>query len=148
MLHYEMLNPSTTIGLVHKQQIVDFLYENLDEHQDNKMNISKAIDHAVGGMVNNGGFVVTAKDAGDIIGAAVLCKTGMEGFMPQNVLTYLAVRNDFRRQEIGTKLMKKVLMFARGEISVQLKAYDQKQTVEFFKKFGFNEKALQLNLYN
>lgn len=144
MIEYNILTPAETVGLIHREEIADFLYEHLDEFGDEKADILKAIDYALNSGVTPGGFVVTARDAGKIIGAVVMNRTGMQGYIPDNILVYIAMDCDYRGQGIGKELMKKAIDKADGDIALHVEPENPAKFL--YEKLGFTNKYLEMRL--
>src|SRR5690606_40835310 len=88
-----------------KKEIADFLFAHLDEYGDPYEDIMKCLDYALDMAIDKGGFVVLAREEGKIVGAVVMNKTGMSGYIPENILVYIAVDNRQRGKGLGKKLM-------------------------------------------
>ena len=73
MIEYNILSPAETVGLIQREEVADFLFVHLDEYGDKKQDILKAIDYALNTGVTPGGFIVTARQEGNIllVGGAV-----------------------------------------------------------------------------
>lgn len=127
-----------------KQKIVGFLYEHLDEFGDSKDAIGKAIDYA---MLTNplaGGFILIAEEKGQILGAVVINHTGMKGYIPENILVYIAVHKEHRGEGLGKKLMNETLLFAKGDIALHVEPNNPAKFL--YEKIGFDNKYLEMRL--
>lgn len=144
MVEYNILTPAQTVGLVHKEEIANFLFEHLDEYGDKKADILKAIDYALNFGVTPGGFVVTARLKGKIIGAVVMNRTGMSGYIPENILVYIAMDSAYRGQGIGKELMKKAIDHADGDIALHVEPENPAKFL--YEKLGFTNKYLEMRL--
>lgn len=144
MIKYEILTPAETIGLVQKDEVAEFLFRHLDEFGDKKEDIKKAIDYALDSGVTPGGFVVTARDNGKVIGAVVMNRTGMAGYIPENILVYIAMHGDYRGQGIGKELMKKAIDKADGNIALHVEPHNPAKIL--YEKLGFTNKYLEMRL--
>lgn len=144
MIEYNILTPAETVGLIHREEIADFLYEHLDEFGDEKADILKAIDYALNSGVTPGGFVVTARDEGKIIGAVVMNRTGMQGYIPDNILVYIAMDCNYRGKGIGKELMKKAIDKADGDIALHVEPENPAKFL--YEKLGFTNKYLEMRL--
>lgn len=144
MIEYNVLTPAETVGLIHREEITDFLYEHLDEFGDNKADIAKAIDYALDSGVTPGGFVVTARLNGKVIGAVVMNRTGMQGYIPENILVYIAINCDYRGKGIGKELMKKAIEKADGDIALHVEPNNPAKFL--YEKLGFTNKYLEMRL--
>jgi len=144
MIQYEILTPAETIGLVQRDEIAEFLFNHLDEFGDVKADIKKAIDYALDSGVTPGGFVVTARDNGSVIGAVVMNRTGMAGYIPENILVYIAMHGDYRGKGIGKELMKRAIDKADGNIALHVEPHNPAKFL--YEKLGFTNKYLEMRL--
>jgi len=115
--YYSSLEILTTLE---KQKIVKFLYDHLDQFGDAEKDIGNAIEYAMSSYPLAGGFILTAEENSSILGAVVMNKTGMKGYIPENVLVYIAVHRDHRGKGLGKKLMKEALRYAKGDIALHV----------------------------
>jgi GNAT superfamily N-acetyltransferase len=139
--NYTSLEVLTTLE---KQRIVDFLFDHLDEYGDPKNDIGNAIDYAMSSYPLAGGFILTAEEDEEIKGAVVMNKTGMKGYIPENILVYIAVHRDQRGKGLGKKLMKKSMIFAKGDIALHVE--DNNPAKYLYEKTGFENKYLEMRL--
>ncbi|WP_016778872.1 GNAT family N-acetyltransferase [Anaerophaga thermohalophila] len=125
-----------------KQEIVDFLFTHLDRFGDPKEDITKAIDYSLKISESFGGFVLQMKDADRTIGAVVINKTGMDGYIPGNILVYIAIHRDYRGKGLGKELMKKALSEASGDVALHVEPDNPAK--KLYEKFGFTNKYLEM----
>lgn len=146
-INYELLTPGVTVGVNQRLLIAGFLHNHLDQFGDAKEDILKAIDYALDDTVRPGGFVLTANDPvkNEIIGAVVVNRTGMEGYIPENILVYIATHKDYRGQGIGKKLMGKAIEVADGSIALHVEP--ENPALHLYKKLGFTSKYLEMRLH-
>jgi ribosomal protein S18 acetylase RimI-like enzyme len=125
------------------QHIVDFLARHLDQFGDDPEDIRKAIEYSLSPSDSGkGGFVMTARDNDRLVGAVVVNETGMEGYIPENILVYIAVHQDSRGKGLGKMLMEKALHTACG--SVALHVEPDNPAVGLYRKLGFTNKYLEM----
>jgi len=139
--NYTSLEVLTTLE---KQRIVDFLFDHLDKYGDSKNDIGNAIDYAMSSYPLAGGFILTAEEDDEIKGAVVMNKTGMKGYIPENILVYIAVHRDQRGKGLGKKLMKKAMVFAKGDIALHVE--EDNPARYLYEKTGFENKYLEMRL--
>lgn len=120
------------------ESIAQFLYDHLDEFGDEKRFILKAIDY----VFDRGGFLVVAHEDHDIIGAVVINHTGMGGYIPENILVYIAVHEDHRGEGIGKVLMKESLDNAEGDVALHVEPNNPAKFL--YEKVGFTNKYLEM----
>jgi [ribosomal protein S18]-alanine N-acetyltransferase len=141
----KLFNPDDAITSKEKTDLVEFLYEHLDEYGDKKEHIAKAIDYAMHSNQHAGGFVLQANENGEILGAVVMNKSGMEGYIPENILVYIAVHRDHRGKGIGKVLMEKAVNLAKGDIALHVE--DDNPANFLYKKIGFVNPYLEMRYY-
>lgn len=121
-------------------KIADFLVKHLDEFGDKKEDILKCLDYVFN--PSRGGRVLVAEEDGEIAGAVILNNTGMSGYIPENILVYIAVHRDHRGKGLGKVLMQKSLEASPG--SVALHVEPNNPAVHLYKKVGFTSKYLEM----
>ncbi len=129
---------------IEKKQIVDFLHENLQQYGDSKADILKCINFAVKETTSFGGFVLLSYDSNTITGVVIVNKTGMGGYIPENILVYIATHKDYRGKGIGKKLMEETLNFAKGDIALHVEANNPAK--KLYEKYGFTNPYLEMRL--
>lgn len=142
MYKTNIFNPENRPTETQKQEIVDFLYTHLDRFGDPKEDISKAIDYSLKISDSFGGFVLELKDDNQIIGAVVINKTGMDSYIPGNILVYIAIHRDYRGKGLGKELMEKSLTEAAGDVALHVEPDNPAK--KLYEKFGFTNKYLEM----
>lgn len=127
-----------------KTHIVNFLFESLEQYGDPKQHILKAIDYALKEINSFGGFVVVAEDGGGIKGAVVINQTGMGGYIPENILVYIATSKNSRGMGLGKKLMQTAIERAEGDIALHVEANNPAKFL--YEKLGFTNPYLEMRL--
>ena len=143
-MEFKLFTPYDRASLTETWQIVDFLHEHLEEYGDAPEDIHKAIQYAQKERPSLGGFVLTGVVDGDIVGAVVVNKTGMEGYIPENILVYIAVDKTYRGKGYGKQLMEKAIRFADGDIALHVEADNPAR--HLYEKLGFENKYLEMRL--
>ncbi|MFP4060802.1 MAG: GNAT family N-acetyltransferase [Bacteroidota bacterium] len=126
-------------------RITDFLYEHLDQFRDEWEHIRKAIQYSLKETSDDGGYVITSEENGQITGAVVVNRTGMEGYIPENILVYIAVNKDYRGKGLGKQLMNKAIELADGAIALHVEHDNPARYL--YEKLGFTNKYLEMRLY-
>jgi ribosomal protein S18 acetylase RimI-like enzyme len=127
-----------------KQELVAFLYKNLDQYGDSKKDITKAIDYALKNFGSFGGFVITIENDKETLGVTVVNFTGMGGYIPENILVYIATHKECRGQGLGKKLMNKAIELAKGDIALHVEANNPAK--KLYEKLGFTNPYLEMRL--
>lgn len=123
-----------------KQAIAEFLFKHLDEYGDPIEDIMKAIDYATNSVY--GGKIIEAKFDNKICGAVILNNTGMSGYIPENILVYIAVDKSFRGKGIGKNLMQCAIDETEGSIALHV---EENNPAKFlYEKVGFAKKYAEM----
>jgi ribosomal-protein-alanine N-acetyltransferase len=131
-------------NLIEKTEIINFLFEHLQEFGDPKKDIQKAIDFSIKEFVSFGGFTMLIKDSDKIVGATVINKTGMGGYIPENILVYIATHKDYRGKGLGKNLMQKAIEYSTGDIALHVEANNPAKIL--YEKLGFTNPYLEMRL--
>lgn len=143
-MKFQALTAINSTTFLEKNEIADFLFEHLNEYGDTKTDILKCLDYALSNYPHQGGFVVLARDEEGIIGAVVMNQTGMEGYIPENILVYIAVHGKYRGKGLGKKLMQKAIGLAKGNIALHVEPDNPAR--KLYEKLGFTNKYLEMRL--
>ena len=131
-------------NLIEKREIINFLFEHLQEFGDPKKDIQKAIDFSIKEIESFGGFTMLLKDGDKIVGATVINKTGMGGYIPENILVYIATHKDYRGKGLGKDLMQKAIEYSTGDIALHVEANNPAKIL--YEKLGFTTPYLEMRL--
>ncbi|MEX2484149.1 MAG: GNAT family N-acetyltransferase [Brumimicrobium sp.] len=125
-----------------KKEVVDFLHRHLDEFGDASEDIERALKYAVKDAPSFGGFVLVEYEENMIAGAVIVNETGMSGYIPENILVYIAVNREMRGKGLGKKLMDKAVELAKGDVALHVEA--DNPAVKLYEKVGFTNKYLEM----
>ena len=127
-----------------KQRIVDFLFDNLEQYGDSKIDIRRAIDYALKEIGSFGGRVLVLKEENQIQGAVVVNQTGMSGYITENILVYIATDKNYRGKGLGKILMAKTIDITQGDIALHVEADNPAK--HLYEKMGFTNPYLEMRL--
>ena len=91
-----------------------------------------------------GGLLVTSWDKEELIGVAVTNRTGMDGYIPQNILVYIATHKEYRGIGIGKQLLGEIIEQSEGDIALHVEPDNPAKRL--YESFGFNNKYLEMRL--
>ncbi len=125
-----------------KNAIADFLFEHLEQFGDPRNDIRRSIDYALKEFDSFGGKILKAEINGTIVGAVVLNRTGMDGYIPENILVYIAVHRDYRGKKIGKYLMQQAIENTEGDLKLHVEPDNPAKFL--YEKVGFTSKYLEM----
>lgn len=103
-----------------RDEVVEFLFRNLGEYGDPKEYIDRSISYAFSESEGKGGFLLAGFDDNELVTVLVMNETGMSGYIPENVLVYVATKKEARGEGFGTKTVKKAFEIADTDIKLHV----------------------------
>lgn len=135
-------DPENKPSIKEKQDMIDFLFKNLDEFGDDRDDIEKCVDYALKESMSFGGFILEAFEEDIISSVVVVNKTGMKGFIPENILVYIATHREMRGRGIGKALIHKAIDMADGSLALHVEPNNPAKFL--YEKIGFTNKYLEM----
>lgn len=132
------------LSIIDINRITNFLFEYTNEARDTKSAIRKSILYAAKEIPGLGGYVFVMEDNNNIIGATVVNKTGMNEYISENILVYLAVKTEFREKGIAKALIKHTIKYCNGDISAHVNK--DSHVAKLFEKQGFKPRNIEMRL--
>jgi len=141
-LKYKLLNKfSGRSTLITDGDVKHFLFRHLEKYGDNLVDINKAIEYV---FENNGGFVLVQFHGNQISGVVVVNETGMSGYIPENILVYIAVDAKHRGKGFGKELMMSAIKMCKGDIALHVEKDNPARFL--YEKLGFKNPYLEMRL--
>lgn len=126
------------------EKIADFLYNHLDNFGDAHEDIMRALDYALNTESPGRGFVMISHEDEKIIACVVINETGMKGYIPENILVYIAVHKKFRGKGYGKNAMKHAIKLCKGDIALHVEKNNPARFL--YEKLGFTNPYLEMRL--
>lgn len=145
------LTPNSTFDVTLLDSINEFLFKHLENYGDPKADIRKAMDYSLSKENGKGGTIFYAveneeenKEAENekIVAATVINETGMEDYIPENILVYIAVDGSQRGKGIGKKIMAEAMDSVKGSIALHVEPDNPAK--KLYEKLGFTNKYLEM----
>lgn len=125
-------------------QILDFLFEHLDQYGDARADINKCLKYALKETESFGGKVFVIQSGAKVLGCSIINHTGMKGYIPENILVYIAIDKAHRGEGLGSKLMKLITENVDGDIALHVEANNPAKFL--YEKYGFTNPYLEMRL--
>ena len=127
-----------------KREVIDFLFESLQQYGDPKDQIERAIDYSTKEFTSFGGFTMILKENEEIRAAVVINRTGMDGYIPENILVYIATDKNHRGKGIAKMLIQRTIDTTEGDIALHVESNNPAKML--YEKFGFTNPYLEMRL--
>jgi len=144
MIQTNVFNTTNKPSLKEKENLINFLFNNLQEYGDPKSDIEKAINYALKETTSFGGFILVSYLENAISGVVVINQTGMKDYIPENILVYIATHKNLRGKGIGKFLMQKTIDLAEGSIALHVEPENPARFL--YEKVGFSSKYVEMRL--
>ncbi|RZJ35448.1 MAG: GNAT family N-acetyltransferase [Flavobacterium sp.] len=142
-MEFIIVNANTSEDTIFtNRKIAEFLVTHLEQYGDKIEDIEKSMDYAMD--ASKGGTILAGIENGKIIGAVVLNRTGMQGYIPENILVYIAVDSSQRGKGYGKTMMNKALSLTEGSIALHVEP--DNPALHLYEKLGFTNKYLEMRL--
>lgn len=119
-------------------EIADFLFKHLEQYGDERKDIMKCISY----VFERGGFITVGHEGKTIRGVVIINETGMSGYIPENILVYIAVDNSQRGKGYGRACMEKALSLAKGDVALHVEPDNPARYL--YENLGFTNKYLEM----
>ena len=127
-----------------KQEVCTFLSTHLEQYGDPPQHIMAALEYATKERASFGGFILTSREGSRLVGVVVINATGMGGYIPENILVYIATHREARGKGIGRQLMEKTIQHATGDIALHVEHNNPAK--KLYESLGFTNPYLEMRL--
>ena len=142
-MQFEIITPENKQHRKTNDKIIsEFLFTHLEQYGDKLEDIQNCIDYALDAL--RGGCIIIGSEQGSIKGITILNHTNMKGYIPENILVYIAVDNSERGKGYGKNLMRKAIEITEGAIALHVEPENPARNL--YEKLGFTNKYLEMRL--
>ena len=122
-----------------------FLYESLKPYEDPLPVVRQGLVDALAPRAGEPGFVLIAEDDSRPVGALIMLRTGMKGYVPENLLLMVAVDPSARGRGIGAQLIQRAFERADGDIKLHVE-YDN-PAKRLYERLGMTSKYAEMRYH-
>ncbi|MDO6758797.1 GNAT family N-acetyltransferase [Tamlana sp. 2_MG-2023] len=134
----------TRLSINDINRTANFIYANSGDFRDSKSAIRKSLLYAAKEIAGLGGYVFIMEHENNIVGAVVVNKTGMNEYLSENILVYIAVKEEYRGQGITSELIKHTKRYCRGAIAIHINK--DNPMIKLFEDEGFEARNIEMRL--
>ncbi|WP_228236834.1 GNAT family N-acetyltransferase [Allomuricauda sp. M10] len=136
----------TRLSTMEANRFTNFLFEHQEGKKATKLAIRKAIQYSTKDIPGLGGYVFSIEEKEEILGLAVVNKTGMGDYIPENFLVFFVVHRNHRNLGIEQKLLEYTLQYCKGDVAVHITSENQCPNQHFFEEYGFQVTHIEMRL--
>ncbi|MEZ4938625.1 MAG: GNAT family N-acetyltransferase [Crocinitomicaceae bacterium] len=141
-ISYKLLNKNSGKSeMITSDTVSKFLFQHLDQYGDEIEDIQNAINYV---FEEKGGHILIQFVGDQISGVVVINETGMSGYIPENILVYIAVDLNFRGMGLGKKLMENSIKVCKGDIALHVEKDNPAK--HLYENLGFTNPYLEMRL--
>ncbi len=121
-----------------------FFHKKMVPYHDELEDVDRGLEYAFSDLPGFGGFVIVARWRGELVGGVTFLQTGMKGYIPENLLLFIAVDPKMRNRGVGRQLIDRALDECEG--SVKLHVEPENPARRLYERAGFETKYLEMRL--
>jgi ribosomal protein S18 acetylase RimI-like enzyme len=129
-------------SFVSPDELAEFLYESLKPYEDPLPLVRQGITDALAPKAGEPGFVLIAEKDKKVVGALTMLRTGMKGYVPENLLLMVAVDPSTRGEGIGSQIIRHAFEAADGDVKLHVE-YDN-PAKRLYERLGMTTKYAEM----
>jgi len=126
------------------EQVVKFFHETMQPYEDSIEDVNRGLDYAFSDDPGRGGFLMLAQLDGKLAGAVLMLATGMQGYIPENLLLFVSIDPNLRGQGIGGKLIQHCHDICEGDVALHVD-FDN-PAKRLYERLGYVHKYAEMRL--
>ena len=146
MLEIKKIENEKDFKNITREEFIDFLFTHLDRFGDPKEDINKCLNYAFSNEKSEGGFALAAFYENKLVGALIMNKTGMGGYIPEWILVYVAVDASYRGRGFGKQIVEEAFKHCDGDVKLHVE-YDN-PAKRLYERIGFTTKYAEMRYKN
>lgn len=125
-----------------RDQVAAGFHEKMKPYQDTLEDVNRALDYAFVEGKGQGGFLVTATREKELLGALLMLRTGMGGYVPANILLFVWVDPVLRGRGIGRSIIDQALAETDGDVKLHVEMDNPAKRL--YERIGFSTKYAEM----
>jgi ribosomal protein S18 acetylase RimI-like enzyme len=117
-------------------------HEKMKPYHDTLEDVNRALDYVFVEGKGQGGFLVTATREKELLGALLMLRTGMGGYIPANILLFVWVDPVLRGRGIGRRIVEQALAEADGDVKLHVEY--ENPAKRLYERLGFSTKYAEM----
>lgn len=129
-----------------RPDLVRFFHESMKPYQDHPEDIDRALGYAFGTAAapRRDGFLVLAIDGPRPLSGLLMLATGMGGYVPANLLLFVATLPELRGRGLGRTVCERALSEVEGDVKLHVEY--ENPAKRLYERLGFTTKYAEMRL--
>ncbi len=142
-LHFVKIDDHTQFPAWAPRDVVArFFHETMKPYHDTLEDVQSALSYALEEGRGAGGFLMLTHRDEKLLGALLMLRTGMAGYVPENILLFVTVDPSTRGQGIGGHLITRSIAECDGDVKLHVE-YDN-PAKRLYQRLGFTAKYAEM----
>jgi GNAT superfamily N-acetyltransferase len=129
-----------------RDAVADFFHTTMRPYHDSLEDVQAALDYGLVPGRGSGGFVMLAHEDDQLLGALLMLKTGMSGYVPEHILLFVTVDPSTRGRGVGSRLIMRSIDECDGDVKLHVE-YDN-PAKRLYERLGFTTKYAEMRYTN
>ncbi len=121
-----------------RNEVVQFFHETMKPYEDEIKHIKDALDYAFSTDSGKGGFLMLLSMDKKLLGALLMQRTGMGGYIPENILLFVTISPELRGKGVGRKLIEHCINECEGDVKLHVEY--ENPAKRLYERIGFKNK--------
>lgn len=127
-----------------RDAVARFFHEKMVPFHDTLDDVERALDYAFSDSPGMGGFVMLGRMDGRLVSALLMLKTGMQGYVPENILLMVATDPELRGRGLGRQIIERAIAECKGDVKLHVEHDNPARRL--YERVGFTSKYLEMRL--
>jgi len=129
-----------------RDEVALFFHETMKPYNDELEDVHSALDYALVPGRGQGGFLMLVHEQEKLLGALLMLRTGMGGYIPEHILLFVSVLPETRGRGIGGELIKRSIAECDGHVKLHVE-YDNPAR-RLYERLGFTSDYAEMRFTN
>lgn len=125
-----------------RKTLARFFHETMAPYNDSLEDVDRALSYALGDGPGQGGFVLLARQGGELAAALTMLDTHMGGYIPAHLLLFVSVSPTLRGQGIGRRIVERALAECDGDVKLHVE--HDNPAKRLYERIGFTSKYAEM----
>jgi ribosomal protein S18 acetylase RimI-like enzyme len=115
--------------------VARFFHETMKPYHDSLEDVQSALDYGLVPGKGAGGFLMLVHEDEELLGACLMLRTGMSGYVPEYILLFVSVAPEARGRGVGSRLIMRCIEESGTDVKLHVE-YDN-PAKRLYERLGF-----------